>query len=114
MKIVLSLVWVALAIAFAHAGRQFATDADAPLPVFEAESPRFSLEGESFHFELELEDTPLAEPFRKREAEVQVYLQEVAAARRRASRRASWICTGGALASLAGLALVWRRAPGRA
>jgi len=114
MKIVLSLVWVALAVAFAHAGQQFATAAGAPPPAFEAASPRFSLEGEGFHFDLDMEGTPLAEPFRELEAEVQAYLREVAAARRRANRRATWICTGGALASLAGLALVWRRAPGRA
>ena len=80
MKIVLSVVWLALAVAFAHAGRQFASDAAAPPPEFEAANPRFSLEGEGFHFEMDVEGTPLDQPFRELEAEVQAYLEELAAA----------------------------------
>ncbi len=107
MKIVLSLVWLALAVGFAHLGRGLDERSGPELPAFEPESPRFEIQGQGFHIELDVEGTPLNEPFEELEAEVERYVEEMRESTRRSQtrlQRASW---AGIAAALAGLALTW-------
>lgn len=109
MKIVLSIVWLALAGVFFTLGWQLATEAERSLPAFEATQPRFEFSTEGFHFELDVEGTPLDTPFREFQEQVNDYLAELGDSVQRAHRRAAWGCVVAGLASLASLVLVWMK-----
>ena len=52
MRILLSIVWLALAGAFFTLGWQLWGQANAPLPEFEASQPKVEFSGEKFRFEI--------------------------------------------------------------
>jgi hypothetical protein len=107
LRIVLSIIWLALAGVFFTLGWQLATEAERSLPTFEATQPRFELGGEGFRFELDVEGTPLDAPFRQFEEEVNVYLADLGDSVQQAHRRAAWGCLVAGVASLASLVIVW-------
>ena len=107
MKIVLSIVWLALAGVFFTLGRQLSTDAERSLPTFEATPPTFELSAEGFRFELDIEKTPLESPFREFQDQVNDYLEELGDSVQQAHRRAAWGCFVAGVASLASLVVVW-------
>lgn len=107
MKIILSIIWLALAGVFFTLGWQLATEAERSLPTFEATQPKFELSGEGFRFELDVEGTPLDTPFREFQDEVNDYLAELGDSVQRAHRRAAWGCVVAGVASLASLLVVW-------
>ena len=109
MKILLSIVWLALAGIFFGFGLQLWGQANRPLPEFEATQPKFEISGESFRFEIGVEGTPLDEPFREFRDEVDAYLAEVGDSVGRRHRRAAWGCGVAGLASLASLVVLWRK-----
>ena len=114
MKLLLSVVWLALAVGFVHLGRQLGMEVERPLPELQTQSPQFEIAGEGFHIELDVAGTPLNEPFERMKLEVETYLEEVRADVDRRSRHAALVCWMGAAAALAGLALLWappRRRP---
>ena len=111
MKLLLSVVWIALAAGFVHLGRQLGAEVERPLPELQTQSPQFEIAGEGFHIELDVAGTPLNEPFERMKREVETYLEEVRADVERRSRHVVLACWLGAVASLAGLALLW--APAR-
>jgi len=107
LKIILSIIWLALAGVFFTLGWQLATEAERSLPTFEATQPKFELSGEGFRFELDVEGTPLDTPFREFQDEVNDYLAELGDSVQRAHRRAAWGCVVAGVASLASLLVVW-------
>ena len=107
MKILLSIVWLALAPIFFSFGWQLWGQASRPLPEFEATQPRVQISGESFRFEIGVEGTPLDEPFREFRDEVDAYLDELGDSVGQTRRRAAWACGAAGLASLASLIVVW-------
>jgi hypothetical protein len=107
MKILLSIIWLALAGVFFTLGWQLSTQAKRSLPDFEATQPRFEISGEGFRFELDVEGTPLDSPFREFQDQVNDYLAELGDSVERAHRRAAWGCFAAGLASLASLVVVW-------
>lgn len=111
MKLLLSVVWIALAAGFVHLGRQHGAAVERPLPELQTQSPQFEIAGEGFHIELDVAGTPLNEPFERMKLEVETYLEEVRADVDRRSRHAALACWMGAAASLAGLVVLW--APAR-
>lgn len=113
MKILLSLVWLALAAAFVWNGRELAAGAERSLPQLEtAESPRVEIAGEGFHLELDVQGTPLNQPFEKLRADVEAWVERVRAEERRRARRGALLCYAGAGTCALALALTW--AGGRA
>jgi hypothetical protein len=111
VKLVLSVIWLALAVGFVQLGRQLGAEVERPLPELQTQSPQFEIAGEGFHIELDVAGTPLNEPFERMKREVETYLEEVRADVDRRSRHVVLACWLGAAASLAGLALLW--APAR-
>ena len=109
MKIILSIIWLALAGVFFTLGWQLATEAERSLPTFEATQPKFELSGEGFRFELDVEGTPLDTPCREFQDEVNDYLAELGDSVQQAHRRAAWGCAVAGVASLASLVVVWLR-----
>ena len=107
LKIVLSIIWIALAGVFFTLGWQLSTQAKRSLPTFEATQPKFEISGEGFRFELDVEGTPLDGPFREFQAEVNDYLAELGDSFQRAHGRAAWGCLVAGIASLASLVVVW-------
>ena len=107
MKILLSVIWLALAAVFFTLGWQLWTQAERSLPEFEATPPSFEISGEGFRFELDVEGTPLDGPFRDFQDQVNDYLAELGDSVERAHRRAAWGCVVAGLASLASLVVVW-------
>ena len=107
MKILLSVIWLALAAVFFTLGWQLWTQAERSLPEFEATPPSFEISGEGFRFELDVEGTPLDAPFREFQEEVNDYLTELGDSVQQAHRRAAWGCVVAGVASLASLAVLW-------
>jgi hypothetical protein len=107
VKILLSVIWLALVGVFFTLGWQLWTQAERSLPEFEATPPSFEISGEGFRFELDVEGTPLDGPFREFQDEVNVYLAELGDSVQRAHRRAAWGCIAAGVASLASLVLLW-------
>jgi hypothetical protein len=112
VKLLLSVVWIALAAGFVHLGRQLGAEVERPLPELQTQSPQFEIAGEGF--ELDVAGTPLNEPFERMKLEVETYLEEVRADVDRRSRHATLACWLGAAASLGGLAVLWAPARRRA
>ena len=65
--------------------------------------------GEKFRFEIGVEGTPLDEPFREFQEEVDAYLTEVGDSVERRHRRAAWGCGVAGLASIASLVVLWTK-----
>ena len=107
MKILLSVIWLALAAVFFTLGWQLWTQAERSLPEFEATPPSFEISGEGFRFELDVEGTPLDGPFREFQDEVNDYLAELGDSVQRAHGRAAWSCVVAGVASLASLVILW-------
>jgi hypothetical protein len=108
VKIVLSIVWLVLAVVLFGLGRDLSVQATEPQLTLETKNPRFEIAGEGFHLELDVSGTPLSEPFEEFEREVNAYLSEVKARLETSRRRAALGCYAGAAASLLGLLLVWQ------
>jgi hypothetical protein len=111
VKILLSVIWLALAGVFFALGWQLWNDAERSLPTFEATQPKFEISGEGFRFQLDVEGTPLETPFREFQDEVNDYLAELGDSVQQAHRRAAWGCIVAGVASLASLTLVWLASP---
>jgi hypothetical protein len=109
LKIVLSIIWLALAGVFFTLGWQLSTEAERSLPTFEATPPTFELSAEGFRFELDVEGTPLDGPFREFQDEVNDYLAELSDSVQQAHRRAAWGCVVAGAASLASLFVLWSK-----
>lgn len=107
MRIVLSIIWLALAGVFFVLGWQLWTEAERSLPEFEATPPSFEISGEGFRFELDVEGTPLDGPFRDFQDQVNDYLADLGDSVQRAHRRAAWGCIVAGVASLASLVVLW-------
>jgi hypothetical protein len=107
MKIVLSLVWLALAAVFVSLGWDLYRDAAQPIPPLETTDPRFEFESEGFRLEFDVEGTPLEQPFTRMRSEIDDWLEGVSEELARAHRRAALACLLGALASVGGLAATW-------
>jgi hypothetical protein len=107
VKILISLVWLALAFGFAHLARGLGPESGPAPPALETGSPQFEIQGEGFHIQLDVEGTPLNEPFEALRAEVDEYVETVRQNARRNTQRVRWACWSGAAASLLGLALSW-------
>ena len=107
MKLLLGVVWLALAAGFVDLGRQLGAEVERPLPELQTQSPRFEIAGEGFHIELDVAGTPLNEPFERMQREVEAYLEEVRADVDRRSRQARLACWVGTAASLTGMAMLW-------
>jgi hypothetical protein len=107
LKIVLSIIWLALAGVFFTLGWQLWTEAKRSLPTFEATQPKFEIAREGFRFELDVEGTPLDGPFREFQDEVNDYLTELGDSVQQAHRRAAWGCVVAGVASLASLVVGW-------
>ena len=98
MRIVLSILWLALAGVFFALGWQLSTEAKRSLPTFEATPPRLELATEGFRLELDVERTPLDAPFREFQDQVNDYLTELGDSVQQAHRRAAWGCVVAGLA----------------
>lgn len=109
MRILLSVVWLALAGVFFALGWQLWGQANRPLPALEVGRPKVELSGESFRFEIGVEGTPLGEPFRELREEVETYLVELGDSVGRMHRRGALACGVAGLASLASLVVLWMR-----
>jgi hypothetical protein len=107
VKVVLSVLWIGLAVGFVRLGLGLGGDADVELEPFQPESPRVEIAGEGFHIELDVAGTPLDEPFAEQRAEMEAYVEEMRSRFAQRGRRAAWLCYGAAAASLLGLALTW-------
>jgi hypothetical protein len=107
LRIVLSIIWLALAGIFFTLGWQLSTEATSSLPAFEATEPTFEFSGENFRFELGVEGTPLDAPFREFQDQVDDYLAELGDSVQQAHRRAAWGCVVAGIAALASLVVLW-------
>jgi len=107
LRIVLSIIWLALAGVFFTLGWQLSTEANRSLPTFEATEPTFEFSGEGFRFELGVEGTPLDAPFRQFQDQFNDYLAELRDSVQQAHRRAAWGCFVAGIASLASLVVLW-------
>ena len=107
MKVLASVLWVALTLGFLWLARELGADVSAELAPFEPQSPRVEIAGEGFHIELDVAGTPLDEPFAEQRAQMEAYVAEVEVALGRRGRRAAWLCYTAAAGSLLGLWLTW-------
>ncbi len=107
MKLVLSVVWIALAALFFSLGWRSIEAADQPLPPLETSEPRFEFKSQGFRLEFDVAGTPLEQPFTQFKQEVDAYIEEVSGGLSVAHQRAAWACLLGGLASLGGLLMTW-------
>ncbi len=107
MRVLLSVLWLALAAVFFTVGRQLSAEAAEPLPPLELQPPSIAIQGEGFSFELS--GSPLDQPFEQIRDQVETWTAELETGLRDSRTRAATACYGGAVVSLLALALVWRR-----